>query len=63
MKIIAVLLVVALAFAIVAVLRNHGRCGNCKFYDKTLRICWPRFEERFEGDKGCVFFKKREDEK
>lgn len=72
-KILAVIIIIILVAIVIGVLamfavlhdyeHTKGRCGNCKFYDKTLRTCWPRFEERFDGDKGCAFFENREYEK
>lgn len=71
-KIIAVIIIIILVAIVVGVLamfavlhdyeHTKGRCENCKYYDKTLHVCWPRFEERFDGDKGCDFFKPREDD-
>ena len=37
-------------------------CNNCKNYDRLLHTCWPKFEERFPGDKACDFFQKRNDD-
>ena len=67
MKTVVILLAVALVLALIVVCLlyvafgqlnelNREDCGNCKFYDKTLHTCWPRFEERFPGDKACDFY-------
>lgn len=72
-KILAIILLIVIAAIVVAVLaalaffhdyeHTKCRCENCKYYDNTLHVCWPRFEERFAGDKGCDFFKERDYEK
>lgn len=64
MKTLAILLVVALAFAAIVVAALFGvlghineetrkRCGNCLFYDRDLRICWHDTSKRGEYAKGC----------
>lgn len=69
-KIIAVIIIIIIIAIVVGVLamfavlhdyeHTKGRCGNCKYYDKTLRTCWPKFDTRFEGDRACDFFKQRD---
>ena len=66
---IAAALAVALVFIFVLFLAlksanelNKQECQNCKFYDKALHTCWPKFEMRFHGDKACDLFQIREDE-
>lgn len=68
LALIATLLVVALIFMLVVfyVLRganelNKDDCGKCKFYDETLRTCWPKFETRLPGDDACDFYQRRDD--
>lgn len=64
MKTIAILLVVAIAFAAIVVAALYGvlghlneetrkRCGNCLFYDRDLRICWSDTARKGEYTKGC----------
>ena len=72
-KIVAIILVLIIAAVVVGVLamfavlhdyeHTKTRCGNCQSYDESLHTCWPKFESRLGGDKGCDFFKPREDEK
>ena len=37
-------------------------CNNCKFYDRTLKTCWAKFETRQPGDKACDLSVPRDDE-
>lgn len=64
MKTLAILLFVALAFAIIVVGALFGvlgyineetrkRCGNCMFFDRDLRICWGNLSKKGEYIKGC----------
>ena len=64
MKTLAILLVVALAFAAIVVAALFGvlwyineetrkRCGNCFFWDSDLRICWGDTSKKGEYAKGC----------
>lgn len=73
MKIIAVLLVVALAFAIVVVFAlylvlrqinedNRETCGKCDFCDDALQHCWMRGISVGTEDPACITFQKREED-
>jgi len=62
-------LCVALVFLVVLFLAlksanelHREDCNNCKNYDRTLHTCWPKFEERFPGDKACDFFQPRKED-
>lgn len=73
MKTLAILLVVALAFAAIVVAALFGvlgyineerknTCGKCDFCDTDLQHCWMRGISVGTDDKACVTFRQREDD-
>ena len=75
MKIFAILILVAVIFAVIVVGALFGvlgyineetkkRCGNCMFFDRDLRICWFNTSKKGEYVKGCDrHVRKAEDER
>ena len=39
---------------------TRRECNNCALYDRTLHVCWPRFEERYPGDGACDLMRPRD---
>lgn len=71
MKTLAILLVVALIFAIIVVAalylilraineERKATCGKCDYYDTSLQHCWMRGITCGTRDKGCLTYHKRE---
>ena len=73
MKTLAILLAVALVFALVVVCLlyialskvnelNINTCGKCDFCDLSLQHCWLRGIAVGLEDKACITFQKREED-